>query len=55
MAAIAASTDAPRRAAIYVRVSTPGQEAEGTSLLTQEQRCREYSAAQGWVVAADHI
>lgn len=38
------------RAAIYVRVSTAGQEEEGTSLDSQERLCREYAAGQGWEV-----
>lgn len=39
---------APRtRAAVYVRVSSPGQEEDGTSLGTQEAACRHYAADQG--------
>lgn len=38
-------------AAIYVRVSTAGQEAEGTSLDTQEAACRAYADRQGYRVA----
>src|SRR5919202_5287394 len=38
------------RAAVYVRVSDPKQEA-GYSLPTQEARCREYAAEQGYQVA----
>jgi site-specific DNA recombinase len=38
------------RAAIYCRVSTAGQEEDGTSLATQEQRCREYAAERGYTV-----
>jgi len=38
---------AQRRAAIYCRVSTAGQEAEGSSLATQEARCRAFAAEQG--------
>jgi site-specific DNA recombinase len=40
----------PRAAAIYTRVSTAGQEEDGTSLATQEQRCREYAAQHGYAV-----
>jgi site-specific DNA recombinase len=43
------STQLPNIAAIYVRVSTIAQE-ENSSLATQEQRCREYAASQGWSV-----
>lgn len=38
-------------AAIYVRVSTDKQEAEGYSLGTQEAACRKYAAEQGYAVA----
>jgi site-specific DNA recombinase len=44
-------TTASPRAAIYVRVSTPGQEQDGTSLETQEDACRAYAAQHGWTVA----
>lgn len=37
--------------AIYCRVSTAGQEAEGTSLDTQEAACRAYAAERGYAVA----
>lgn len=40
-----------KRAALYVRVSTRGQEAEGTSLDTQEAACRRYAADRGYEVA----
>ena len=36
------------RAAIYVRVSTTTQEDGGTSLATQEERCRQYAASRGY-------
>ncbi len=36
--------------AIYVRVSTKGQEEDGTLLEAQEQACREYCRAHGWPV-----
>ncbi|MBA2451955.1 MAG: recombinase family protein [Chloroflexia bacterium] len=38
------------RAAIYVRVSTTNQEEEGTSLSTQEERCRAFAAARDYGV-----
>src|SRR5262245_22074077 len=44
-----------RRAAIYCRVSTAGQEAEGTSLVTQEEQCRTYAAEQGYAVDEAHV
>ena len=37
-----------KRAAIYPRVSTAGQDEDGTSLATQEARCREYATQQGY-------
>lgn len=43
---------AAKRAAIYVRVSTPGQEQDGTSLATQEEACRAYAAQHGYEVVA---
>ncbi|HEV2122581.1 MAG TPA: recombinase family protein [Chloroflexota bacterium] len=45
----------PKRAAIYPRVSTKGQEEDGTSLGTQEQQCREYALRQGYVVDESHV
>ena len=36
------------RAAIYVRVSSAGQAEEGTSLETQEQRCRTFCQEKGY-------
>jgi site-specific DNA recombinase len=47
--------DTPRTAAIYCRVSTTGQEEDGTSLATQEERCRQYAATQGYLVNEDQI
>lgn len=38
-------------ALIYCRVSTPGQEREGTSLDSQEAACRAYAEAHGYRVA----
>src|SRR5215217_5967748 len=43
------------RAAIYIRVSSVGQEHEGTSLETQEERCRRYAAEHGMAVGATHV
>lgn len=41
-----------KRAAIYCRVSTPGQEQEGTSLQTQDEACRKYAAEHGYRLSA---
>lgn len=38
------------RAAIYCRVSTDEQAEHGTSLTTQEERCRAHVEAQGWTL-----
>lgn len=46
---------AEKRAAIYVRVSTTGQEDEGTSLQTQEERSRAYVQEHGYTVPADGL
>jgi DNA invertase Pin-like site-specific DNA recombinase len=43
--------DGRPRAAIYVRVSGELQGREGTSLDTQEERCRAFALSQGWTVA----
>ena len=40
-----------KRAAIYCRVSTSGQE-DNASLTSQEQACRAFAADNGWMVAA---
>ncbi len=40
-----------KTAAIYCRVSTDNQEAEGTSLQTQLEACREYCQGRGYDVA----
>lgn len=40
----------PPRAAIYIRVSSVGQEEEGTSLQTQEERCRAYVTEHGYAL-----
>ena len=42
-------------AAIYCRVSTTAQEEEGTSLASQEDRCRRYAAGQGYTVDEAHV
>lgn len=42
----------PQRAVGYARVSTRTQDKEGTSLITQEARIREYAESQGWQVAS---
>ena len=42
------------RAALYTRVSTPGQE-EGSSLATQLEGCRQYCAERGYVVSEAHV
>ena len=39
------------KTAIYCRVSTDSQEAEGTSLQTQLEACREYCHDKGWDIA----
>lgn len=38
------------RAAIYIRVSTDEQAAEGFSLSAQEERCRNFIQSQGWQI-----
>jgi site-specific DNA recombinase len=44
-----------KRAALYPRVSSKGQEEDGTSLESQEQRCRYYAASKGYVVDDQHV
>jgi len=44
-----------QRAAIYCRVSTVGQEEEGTSLGTQEEYCRKYAAEHGYQFDEAHV
>jgi len=39
------------KAAIYCRVSTEGQEQEGTSLQTQMQACLDYCHEKGYEVS----
>ena len=43
---------APRRAIIYCRVSSTRQREEGHGLESQEHRCRQYAALQGYEVEA---
>jgi site-specific DNA recombinase len=43
-----------KRAAIYLRVSSPGQE-DNYSLTTQEEECRKHCFDQGYSVADEHI
>ncbi len=45
----------PLRAALYCRVSTTGQEEDGTSLTTQEAADREHAAALGAKVDEAHV
>ncbi len=44
-----------QHAAIYCRVSSPGQEQDGTSLETQEAACRQYAAEHGYSLAERHV
>jgi site-specific DNA recombinase len=44
-----------KRAAIYVRVSTSGQEDDGTSLQSQLEHCRAYAVDNGYQVDQNHI
>ena len=46
-------TTQPRRAAVYCRVSSAGQE-DNSSLATQEAACRAYAEERGWTVVAVH-
>ena len=46
----AAEATGVTQAAIYVRVSSAKQEDDGTSLVTQESRCRAYAAERGYAV-----
>ena len=43
------------RAAIYCRVSSSGQETDGSSLQTQEAKCREYAAQRDYSVDEAHV
>jgi site-specific DNA recombinase len=42
-------------AGLYCRVSSPGQEEDGTSLDTQEARCRHYATEHGYLVDDAHV
>ncbi len=44
-----------KRAAIYVRVSSAAQEDEGSSLVTQEGRCRAHALEQRYDVDEAHV
>lgn len=46
------STQPPRTAAVYCRVSTAKQEDEGTSLASQEAACLAYAAERGYRVVS---
>ena len=43
------------RAAICVRVSSQGQELDGTSLETQEAACRRYAGERGYTIDERHV
>jgi site-specific DNA recombinase len=45
-------TEGAMRTAIYCRVSTDGQERDGTSLETQAEECLRYARVWGWEVVA---
>lgn len=45
-------TSPQQRAVIYCRVSAKSQETDGHGLESQETRCRQYAAAQGYEVVA---
>src|SRR5687767_335668 len=55
MVAARAPIARPLRAALYCRVSTAGQEQDGTSLDSQEAQSRAHIAALGWTVAEEHV
>ena len=44
-----------KRAAIYCRVSTEKQAAQGLSLGNQETNCRDFVTRQGWTLTEDHV
>jgi site-specific DNA recombinase len=44
-----------RTATLYCRVSTVGQEEDGTSLVTQEEYCRKYAADHGYALDETHV
>lgn len=43
------------RAALYLRVSSRMQEEDGTSLQSQEERCRVFAAERGFSIAPEHV
>ena len=43
------------RGALYARVSTEDQAAEGTSLDAQVDRCRSYIADRGWTTVGEFV
>ncbi|MCH2038100.1 MAG: recombinase family protein, partial [Rickettsiales bacterium] len=43
-------SEALKKAVIYTRVSTHGQNSKGSGLVSQEIRCREYAEANGYEV-----
>lgn len=45
----------PKRAAVYVRVSTAKQAEEGLSLDAQTERCRAKVKQSGWKLAEEHV
>ncbi len=49
MSNVVVSAPSLSRVAIYCRVSTNAQE-DNSSLQTQEEHCRQYAEAQGWIV-----
>lgn len=49
------SSAAPKRAALYPRVSDPNGERDGTSLDTQEKAMRAYARERGYTVAEAHV
>ncbi len=51
----AKTTGGPKRAAIYTRVSTTGQEQDGSSLDTPLAECQKYAAERGYTVDPGHI
>ena len=50
-----ATSQAPRRAALYLRVSTGRQAAGDVSIPSQRDLTRRYCEAQGWVVVEEYV
>ena len=46
---------APRRAALYIRVSTEEQARKGYSLPAQKEDLEEYARERGWVIVGVYI